>query len=135
MVDNLVTLAEARAHLRLDYEEDSGEGFGPDDAWLDAFIPAVSEAVASWVKEESRLYVPAVDSSGDAVIDSSGEAVPAEPLTVRRVVKAAVLLELSSLYRFREGEGKDNAMPAADGYVLNKASTSLLAALRRPTVR
>lgn len=135
MVGNLVTLAEARAHLRLDFEEDSDEGTGPDDTWLSVFIPAISQAVAGWVKEDARLYVPEIDSDDEIVVDSSGEPVPAEPLEPRAVVKAAVLLELSSVYRYREGEGKDNAMPAADGYVLNKASTSLLAPLRRPTVR
>ena len=135
MADDLVTLAEARAHLRLDYEEDSGEGTGPDDTWLAVFIPAISEAVSSWVKEEARLYLPETDSSGAVLYDSSLEPVPAEPLVVRSVGKAAVLLELASAFRFREGEGKDNAMPAADGYVLTKASTALLTALRRPTVR
>ena len=55
MVGDLVTLAEARAHLRLDWEEDSGEGTGADDGWLEVFIPAISEAVAAWVKEEARL--------------------------------------------------------------------------------
>lgn len=135
MADDLITLAEARAHLRLDYEEDSGEGTGPDDAWLDVFIPAISEAVSLWVGEDARLYVPATDSSGAVLYDSSLEPVPALPLVVRKVVKAAVLIELASAYRFREGEGKDNAMPAGDGYALNKASTALLAPLRRPTVR
>ena len=135
MADDLVTLAEARAHMRLDYEEDSCEGTGPDDTWLADFIPAISEAVSSWVKEDARLYLPETDSSGAVLYDSSLEPVPAEPLVVRSVVKAAVLLELASAFRFREGEGKDNAMPAADGYVLNKASTALLTALRRPTVR
>lgn len=135
MADDLVTLAEARAHLRLDYEEDSGEGAGPDDTWLAVFIPAISEAVSSWVKEDARLYVPETDSSGAILYDSSLEPVPAEPLVVRSVVKAAVLIELASAFRFREGEGKDNTMPAGDGYVLNKASTALLTGLRRPTVR
>lgn len=135
MADDLVTLAEARAHLRLDFEEDSGEGTGADDPWLDVFIPAISQAVSLWVRDDARLYVPATDSSGAVLYDSSLEPVPAVPLVVRPVVKAAVLLELSSVYRFREGEGKDNTMPVGDGYVLNKASTSLLAPLRRPTVR
>lgn len=137
MVDNLVTLAEARAHLRLDWEEDSGEGSGADDTWLAIFIPAISQAVAGWVKVEERLYVPEIDSDDEIVVDSSGEPVPAQPLEVRAVVKGAVLLELSSVYRFREGEGKDNVVPgdAGHGYVLNKASTALLTPLRRSTVR
>lgn len=130
----LVTIEQARAHLRLEMTDSNG---GPDDDWLAIFIPAISEAVASWVKEPARLYVPEVDSSDEIVVDSSGEPIPAEPLVPRAVVRAAVLLELSSVYRFREGEGKDNVVTpdAGHGYVLNKASTALLAPLRRPTVR
>ena len=132
----LVTLAEARAHLRLDFEEDSGEGFGPDDSWLSIFIPAISGAVARWVKIEARLFVPEVDSSGASVLDSGGDPVPAVPLVALPLVKAAVLLELASVYRYREGEGKDNVVTpdAGYGYVLNKASTALLTPLRKPTV-
>lgn len=134
MAVDLVTIEEARQHLRLDAGDSGG---GPDDLWLEIFIPAISEAVSLWMKDDARLYSPEIDSSGDVLLDSAGEPIPAEPLTVRPVVKAAVLLELSSVYRYREGEGKDNAVTpdAGHGYVLNKASTSLLAPLRRSTVR
>lgn len=131
-MSNLVTLDEARDHLRLDE--------GPDDTWLATWIPVVSEAVALWLKDEWRLYQPEVDSDGEPVLDSDGRPVvvldsDGEPV-VRWTVKAACLVELASQYRFREGEGKDNAVPAdaGHGYVLNKASTALLAPLRRPTV-
>lgn len=134
MALELVTVEEARQHLRLDAGDSGG---GPDDLWLEIFIPAICEAASLWVKDEARLYSPQIDSSGDVVLDSSGEPIPAEPLTVRPVVKAAVLLELSSVYRYREGEGKDNAVTpdAGHGYVLNKASTALLTSIRRSTVR
>lgn len=133
MATDLVTIEEARQHLRLDADSSGG----PDDLWLEIFIPAISEAVSLWVKDDARLYSPEIDSSGGVLLDSSGEPIPAEPLTVRPVVKAAVLLELSSVYRYREGEGKDNAVTpdAGHGYVLNKASTSLMTPLRRSTVR
>jgi hypothetical protein len=131
-MNNLVTLDEARDHLRLDE--------GPDDTWLATWIPVVSEAVALWLKDEWRLYQPEVDSDGEPVLDSDGRPVAVldsdgEPV-VRWAVKAACLVELASQYRFREGEGKDNVMPAdaGHGYVLNKASTALLTPLRRPTV-
>lgn len=132
MATDLVTIEEARDHLRLDYDESGG----PDDGWLSVFIPAISEAVSLWLKVESRLYLPEIDSSGEVVRDSGGDPVPMEPLTARPVVKAAVLLELGNIYRFREGEGKDNVVPgdAGYGYVLNKTSTALLAPLRRSTV-
>lgn len=134
---NLVTLDQARQHLRLDSDSDGGA----DDAWLTTFIPAVSEAVALWLKDEWRLYVPLLDSNGDVILDSNEDPVPqtdggGNPV-VRDVVKAATLIELSSQYRFREGEGIDNVVTpdAGHGYVLNKASTSLLAPLRKTTVR
>ena len=58
-------------------------------------------------------------------------------MTPKFVVKAAVLLELGSVYRFREGEGTENVVTpdAGYGYVLNKASTALLSSLRKPTIR
>jgi len=48
----------------------------------------------------------------------------------------AVLVEIASQYRYREGEGKDNVVTpdAGYGYVLNKASTALLVPLRKPTL-
>ena len=134
-MDDLVTIQEAREHLRLDADSAGGA----DDAWLMIFIPAISQAVALWLKDSWRLYVQEVDSGGP-VVDSAGDPVPAEPLVVKPVVKAAVLLEIASNYRFREGEGVDNFTPTGDlysgryGYILNKTSTALLHGLRRPTV-
>lgn len=132
----LITIDEAREHLRLDYD-DTG---GPDDAWLEVMIPAISEAVALWLKSPARLYVPETDDSGNVVRDDSGEPVPAldsegKP-TVHPTVRAAVLIELDSKNQYRAGEGRDNMVdPSAGyGYVLNKGSTALLAPLRRPTV-
>lgn len=115
---NLVTLDEAKQHLYIDGSA--------HDSWLTLFIAAVSQAVALWVKDEDRLFVPEFDSNGD----------PVPGVDVKPIVKAAVLLELSSGFRFREGEGKDNVVPSSDGhgYVLNKTSTALLTPLRKPTV-
>lgn len=132
----LVTIKDAREHLRLDYDEAGG----PDDPWLEVMIPAISQAVALWLKDEWRLYVSERDSDGEIVTDDNGNPVPAEddegdPI-VQPVVRAAVLIELDSAYQFRSGEGRDNVVTpdAGYGYVLNKASTALLAPLRRPTV-
>lgn len=125
-----VTEEQAAAHLRIDY----GSG-SPDALWLSIFIPAISQAVALWLKDDWRLYVPEIDSSGEIVIDSSGDPVPTN--VYQPVVVAATLLELGSAYRFREGEGVDNVVTpdAGYGYILNKASTALLIGLRKPTVR
>lgn len=128
-MDDLVTLQEARYHLRLDGDSSGG----PDDGWLAIFIPAISQAVALWLKDDFRLYVPEVDSSGEDLVDSSGEPIPSA--VVKPVVKAACLVELSSQYRFREGEG-ENTVPAdaGYGYVLSKGATALLAGIRKSTV-
>ena len=133
----LVTIEQAREHLRLDGDSSGGA----DDAWLTIFIPAISEAVALWLKQDFRLYEWAVDSAGDYILDSAGDPTAlvdssGDPV-IRSVVKAAVLIELSSQYRYREGEGRDNVVTpdAGHGYMLNKASTALLQALRKPTVR
>lgn len=130
---SLVSLAEARAHLRLDDPDTDG---GPDDLWLSVFIPAVSEAVLNWLKDEWRAYYPEMDSNGVVSTDSNGDPIPATPLTPKLSVKAAVLIELASQFRFREGESTDNVVTpdAGHGYVLNKVSTSLLVPLRKPTV-
>lgn len=128
---NLITIAEASAHLRLDSTA--------DNPWLDMWIPAVSEAVATWLKESWRLYMvyegpdgPLLDSNGDPilVLDSNGDPEP------RPVVKAAVLVELAQQYRFRDGSGAQ-AVPshAGHGYVLGAGATSLLNALRKSTVQ
>lgn len=108
---NLVTNDQAKSHLYID--DDS------HDAWLDVFIPAVSDAILLWVKEESRLYLdPAAD-----------------PLVIRPAVVAACLIELASQFRFREGEG-DNRVESFEGYgyVLSRTSTNLLTPLRKSTV-
>lgn len=127
----LVTIAEARNHLRADTA---------DDSWLAIFIPAISEAVLGWLKESWRAYVPELGPDGLPLEDSNGDDIPeldsnGDP-TPKAVVKAAVLLELANVYRFREGEGTDNVVPdaAGHGYVLNKTSTALLAPLRKSTI-
>jgi len=130
----LVTREEAVAHLRIDG--------AADNDWLAILIPAISEAVAGWLKDSWRLYVPETDGDGVVVVDSSGDPVPLEDsngYVVRPAVKAAVLIELSSQYRYREGEG-ENGTPTGDlysgryGYTLCRVSTSLLNSLRKTTI-
>jgi hypothetical protein len=123
---NLITPEFAAEQLRTTLEADG--------TWLQMWIPIVSEAVASWLKDDWRLYVPEIDSAGDVVIDSSGD--PISTTTVRPIVQGACAVELASMYRFREGEGTDNVVTpdAGYGYVLNKASTAMLAALRKTTL-
>ena len=131
----LVTIEDARAQLRLDEVDSDG---GADDAWLALAIPGVSEAVRSWLKDDWRLYLPERDSDGVIVTDSDGDPVPAEdsdgPI-VHPTVRLAVLVELASQFRFREGEGDNGIDPSAGhGYVLSKGATALLSGLRKSTV-
>lgn len=136
-MNDLVTIADARAQLRLDDFDSSG---GADDAWLEIWIPAVSQAVANWLKSDWRLWIPSYDSAGAVIVDSAGDPIPAldsngDP-TAKPVVRAAVLIELASQFRFREGEGTDNVVPdaAGHGYILSKGATALLAGCRKSTV-
>lgn len=127
----LVTIEEARAHLRIDDVDSDGS---PDDLWLNIFMPAISEAVANWLKDEWRLYVAEVDSGG-VVVDPSGDPVPALPLEARPVVKAATLIELERQFRFRGGESEaDVQSHEGHGYTLGKGATALLSSLRKSTV-
>lgn len=128
---SLVTIEQARVQLRAE---------AADDAWISLWIQIVSASVASWLKDSWRLYEPELDSAGGVVVDSNGDPVAAldsslDPV-VRAEVQGAVLLELASQYRYREGEG-DNVVPdaAGHGYVLSKGATALLVPLRRSTVR
>jgi hypothetical protein len=130
MTMDLVSVEDALFQIRGDAEADT--------AWLEVWIPVVSEAVRSWLKDDWRLYVPMVDSDGNVVTDSDGDPVPDEdsdgPI-VNPLVRGAVLLELASQFRFREGEG-ENRMEAHEGhgYLLSRGATALLAGLRKPTV-
>lgn len=129
----LVSFEDAKHQLRIDDDDDS------HDEWLALFIPAVSEAVASWLKDRWRLYLPARDSDGEVVLDSDDIPVPAEDSNgdpiVHPIVRAAVLIELASQFRFREGEG-DNRVEAHEGhgYTLSKTATALLSGMRKSTV-
>ncbi len=129
----LVTIDEVAAQLRVDNA----------DPWLPIWIPIVSQAVASWLKDSWRLYMPELDADGKVVVDSSGFPIPAEDssgLILNPAVRGAVLVELASQYRFREGASdraaSDNSVPAdaGYGYVLSKGATALLAPIRKTTV-
>jgi hypothetical protein len=136
----LVTKAQARAQLRIDDYDSAG---GADDLWLDIWIPAISDAVAAWLKDSWRLYVLLRDSSDDIVYDSSGDPElqldgDGNPI-VKNQVKAAVLLELAWQFRFREGDGGEHTATGdlyrgRYGYTLSKGATAILNSIRKSTV-
>lgn len=125
---NLVDPQEAMDHLRL------GDC---DMLWLAIWIPIVSESVRSYLKQDARLYLPQRDENGLIVRDEDGSPIPQETSgspVVHPQVKAAVLLELASQYRFREGEGDNRGRPDEYGYALCRGAAAMLATLRAPTV-
>lgn len=121
----LVSIEEARSHLQVDTLA--------HDPWLNTWIPAVEAAVFSWLKQSWRAYEP----SGE--VDSQGDPIPLEDSNgpvVRPMVRAAVLVELAQQFRFRDGSGAAN-VPShwGHGHVLGIGATSLLAGIRKGTVR
>jgi hypothetical protein len=126
----LVTLDEARDQLMVD-----STAVNP---WLNMMIPAISQAVLAWLKDEWRAYELAQDSAGDPLTDSNGDPIvfldsAGEPL-VKPMVKAATLIELASQFRFRDGDGVKNVPDAwGHGHVLCMGATALLVPLRKPT--
>lgn len=124
----LVSMEMARSHLKIDGTD--------DDAWLETWVPAASDAVLLWLKDDWRAYEHEVDSSGNVVVDENGTPVPVEDSNgpvVRAAVQAATLIELGVMYRYRDGDGPQQPT-VGHGYVLCPRATSLLAALRRPTL-
>ena len=127
----LITIAEAREHLRTDE--------GADDAWITLMIPAVSEAVMLWLKDRKRAFEVEVDPFGNVITDSNGDPVfvtdsSGSPV-VRPVVRAAVLQELGSQYIHREGNDIAE-LPShwGHGHTLSLGATKLLTTLRKPTI-
>ena len=123
----MIPIEYARNHLRIDGDD--------DDEWLEVWIPIVSDAVLRWLKDPARAYEPEIDSNGDIVTDSNGDPVAQQdsngPIP-KMVVQAAILIELASLYRFRDG--KDAGVVPGQGYILCERATSILSSLRKPTL-
>lgn len=110
----LVTLAEAKRHLRIIDDADD-----PD---LELRILAASEAVRNYLKDGVDAFT---DSNGDLILDSAGD-----PVGVPFVVKAATLLMLGYLYKDRD----ENADDAYEQGFLPKPVTALLYPLRDPAL-
>lgn len=87
----LVTLEQAKSHLRVDYDF--------EDDLITAYVQGASGAVLNYLKVDGEEWF---DSSGDPLLDSSGDSI------VPYVIEAATLIMTHYLYRLR-GDNKDNA--------------------------
>lgn len=110
----LVTLEQARQHLRSDSVD--------DDLDLTEKIMGASNAVLNYLKSGADAFL---DSSGEVITDSSGD-----PVGVPYAVRAATLLMVGYLYRYRDenesGEFERGYLPAP--------VTALLYPLRDPAL-
>lgn len=114
----LVTLAQARAHLRSDTTD--------DDADLELKIEAASELVTDYLGDAVWADF---DSTGP-ILDSAGD-----PINVLKRVQQAVLLTTAFLYRERDGSQEYAVDPQFGyGFGLPKGAMALLYSLRRPVV-
>lgn len=113
----LVTLAQARAHLRSDTDADD------DDLLLK--ITAASAAVVRYLGDYEFCDF---DSAG-MIVDSAGD-----PINVQPRVQQATLMMVGYLYKERDGSNAF-AVPERFGYgYLPLGVTALLYGLRRPVV-
>lgn len=121
----LVTLQEARDHLRSDTDA--------DDADLTLKIQAASGAVLNYLKGYSPWQTE-YDSNLGQKLDSNQNPIPlvdsAGQLVLRWEVKAATLLMVGYLYKDRD----ENTDGAYEMGFLPKPVTALLYALRDPAL-
>ena len=114
----LVSIENARIHLRIDGND--------DDEWLNVWIPVVSEAVISWLKEVDRIYLR--DENGQFALDQNGQRM------LRPIVCAAALVELAHQYTYREGRA-ENRPTNTYGHSLCAGAVALLESVRKPTLK
>lgn len=116
----LVTLQQARDHLRSDTDA--------DDADLTLKIEAASELVVDYLKEYALTFI---DADGNPVMTDDD---PPEAVPVPKRVQSATLVLINYMYRERDGSN-EFAVPTQWGYgYLPQGVTSLLYSLRTPTV-
>lgn len=111
----LVTLEQAKSHLRVDFDD--------EDDYIELLVQSASGAVVNYLEEYA--YSTFLDSSGEPMYDSSGRAefVPYE-------VTAAVLILVGYLYRMRD----NNEGGEFDRGYLPMPVTALLYPLRKPAL-
>ena len=117
----LVTMAQARRHLRLDDEDSEG------DLDLELKVYAASAIVLNYLKSRADAYL---DSSGLVIVDSDGA--PMVPFEMQ----AATLLMLGYLHRLRDAndDGSGSSMKAFEQGFLPTPVTAILYSLRDPAL-
>lgn len=125
----LVSLQQAKDHLRMDHDDDDND--------ITLKVHAASGAVVNYVKSDN-IYQYAEDSEGEIVTDSSGDPVvlldsSGDPVP-KFEVQAAVLIMLGELYMNREAE-LQGEVAAQWGYgYLPQPVIALLYPLRDPAL-
>lgn len=118
---NLVTLAEAKLHLRVDHDLDDND--------IELKIAAASNAVLNYLGEAAEEFV---DSSGELIMTTDSPPVDLVP----RVVKQATLLLLGDFYKNREPKTEDPVIGVEYGFGhLPRTVIALLYHYRTPTLR
>jgi len=118
----LVTLDEAKLHLRVDHDADD------DDITLK--IEAASAAVLAYVDDSQYLFL---DTGGDE-IDLFDTSTDQAAHRAKHLCRQATLLMVGEFYRNREPAATD-VVPERFGYgYLPRAVVALLTPLRVPTI-
>ncbi|MEN5181771.1 head-tail connector protein [Comamonas testosteroni] len=112
----IITLAQAREHLRSD--------MNADDADLRLKIEAATDAALDYIS------VPASDLFDAAGAPKTGE--DGQVVRGARRVQQAILLTIGWLYEDREG-GMPQAVQAGHGFTLPRGAAALLYSMRKPT--
>jgi hypothetical protein len=123
----LVTLAQAKAHLRVQHDA--------DDLDIELKVEAASGAVINYLKEAAEEFV---DSSGEVIMlltSDPGDSPEVYVSTVPKVVQQAVLLMVGDFYRFRSPDTQDPVIGVEFGFGhLPRSVIALLYHYRQPTV-
>lgn len=120
----LITLAEAKAHLEMDHDD--------SDVMIGEMIHSASGAVLNYLKG-APIGEPVRDEQGAVVLDTAGDVVyetdTGGGLVVRYEVKAAVKILLAEMFRIRDAEDRK----WTPGYLPDPV-VSLLYPLRNPAL-
>jgi hypothetical protein len=118
----LVTLDEAKSHLRVDH--------GLDDDDITIKIEAASAAVLEYIGDTQYLFL---DTGGDD-LDLADTSADQAGLRARHRAKQATLLLVGDWYRNREPTASDVIDPRFGFGHLPRAVVALLYGLRDPTI-